>query len=360
MNMIGGSPTTRRVGPLARATMRSVKSAGRLAALMLPRPGARAAAAEPAAHPGNVRRLFRKLTRNRNTGRITLPAMTLTLDAAPVRPLPQFLPAVLASAGNLRLRLADGAEDVAAAQALRYRVFYEEMSAQPTPEMRRLRRDYDAFDSICDILLVEDATRPAGERTVGTYRLLRQDVAERTGGFYSETEFDLGGVRKLFGSGRQGLELGRSCVDRAYRNNATIQLLWRGIAAYLAAHRIGWMFGCASLHGTDPDGLAPQLSFLHHNFLAPPELRARALEHRYVEMARLPREALQERRVLASLPPLVKGYLRLGAYVGEGAVVDHQFGTTDVFVLVPLERIGQRYFQHFDKDEQVQSIIGNA
>jgi len=286
--------------------------------------------------------------------------MNLQLGTRTRADRPIYLPEVLSTAGNLQVRIARSAEDVLAAQALRYRVFYEEMAAQPTEQMRTLGRDFDSFDAYCDILLVEDPARAPGDRVVGTYRLLRQEVAARTGGFYSSGEYDLGPLLPRFTERRRGLELGRSCVHRDYRSNATIQLLWRGIASYVAAHRIGWMFGCASLPGTDPEALAAPLSFLHHNFLAPPDVRVRALPERYVAMDRLPAAATRERRVLHALPPLIKGYLRLGGYVGDGAVVDHQFGTVDVFILLPVERIGARYLNHFEREDSAQAAVGTA
>lgn len=270
------------------------------------------------------------------------------------------LPEVLARAGSLQVRLARTEADIAAGQRLRYQVFYEEMSARPTPEMAAARRDADRFDEICDILLVTDETRPVGESVVGTYRLLRQEVAEANGGFYSAAEYDLTAIQRLFTDSRRGLEVGRSCVHGDYRGNATIQLLWRGIASYVAAHRVGWIFGCASLPGTDPAALSPQLSLLHHKFLAPPECRVRARPELYVAMDRLPAGGLNEKRVLQSLPPLIKGYLRLGGVIGEGAVVDRQFGTTDVFVLVATEKVAPRYFSHVGQAEQIQAAVGHG
>ena len=255
-------------------------------------------------------------------------------------PLPP--PAVTASVGRLAVRLAESASEVAAAQALRYRVFYEEMKALPSAEMAARRQDFDSFDDACDHLLVVDRDRPSGEEVVGTYRLIREEVAKAKGGFYSSSEYDLSSL-----VGRQPnarfLELGRSCVDPEYRNNTTIQLLWRGITAYILAHGIDYMFGCGSLPGTDPDALALPLSYLHHEFLAPPHIRVRAQDHLFVNMDRMPREAINPRAALRTLPPLIKGYLRLGGYVGEGAVVDRQFNTTDVFILVPVDRIADRY-----------------
>ena len=128
-----------------------------------------------------------------------------------------------------------------------------------------------------------------------------------------------------------------------------MQLLWRGIAAYVFRHRIDLMFGCASLGGTDPDRVAPELTYLYHNHLAPPALRPRALAARYVEMQRLPLERVDQRRALTSLPPLVKGYLRLGGFVGDGAVIDPQFNTIDVAVVVKTDLVTDKYYRHYER-----------
>ena len=260
---------------------------------------------------------------------------------------------IAATAGSLEVRLARGIKDVHAAQRLRYGIFYEEMSAEPTPAMAAARRDFDAFDSICDHMMVLDHARPADDRVVGTYRVLRQSVAERNGGFYSAGEYDL---TNLLARGRQIgglLELGRSCVHVDYRTNATIHLLWRCIANYVREHRITTMFGCASLPGRKPRDLALPLSYLHHEFRAPPELLARALPGLYTPMDLMAADEIPVRAALQALPPLIKAYLRLGGFVGDGAVVDEQFGTTDVFMMVPLERVRAKYFSHYDRDGEM-------
>ena len=257
--------------------------------------------------------------------------------------------------GNLEVRLATRRSEIRRAQRLRYKVFYEEMSAVPTGLAHLSRRDADAYDSLCDHLLVldHDVLKPAKTpfrapkpKVVGTYRLLRGDVAERHHGFYSEGEYDLAPVLAAQG-GRRLLELGRSCVLKPYRGKRTVELLWQGIYAYVLHHRIDALIGCASLEGTDPDRLALPLSFLHHHARAPEAWRACALPERAVRMDRLSKEAVDPKAALQALPPLIKGYLRLGATFGDGAVVDRQFGTTDVFVALPVERIGARYRGHF-------------
>jgi L-ornithine Nalpha-acyltransferase len=259
---------------------------------------------------------------------------------------------VLGRIGDLEVRLATSVEDVKQAQRLRYKVFYEEMSATPDTAAWFARRDMDAFDAICDHLLVLDHSI-GGKRSggftpavVGTYRLLRQEVAARHGGFYTASEFDIGRVLASHPTMRV-LELGRSCVLKPYRNKRTVELLWHGIWTYVLRHRIDVMLGCASLEGTDPAKLALPLSFLHHYAPAPPEWRARALEHLHVPMDLLDKDDIDPKLALQALPPLLKGYLRIGATFGDGAVVDRQFGTTDVLVVLPVSAINPRYIGHF-------------
>jgi putative hemolysin len=247
--------------------------------------------------------------------------------------------------GDLEIRLAESQEEVAAAQALRYRVFYEEMSASPSPEMEAVRRDFDSFDPFCDHLIVIDARKgPGAEGIVATYRLLRRAGAAKRGQFYSVDEYDISAILAHPG---EILELGRSCVDAAYRSKAVMQLLWKGISAYVFHYEIEIMFGCASFPGTDPAEHAVTLSYLHHRHLAPTEFRPRAIPSRYVSMDLKPISEIDERRALAQLPPLIKGYLRLGGFVGDGAVIDQQFGTIDVSVVVVIDRVSDKYYKHY-------------
>jgi L-ornithine Nalpha-acyltransferase len=254
--------------------------------------------------------------------------------------------------GQMEVRLARTEAEVHAAQKLRYKVFYDEMGARPTVEMIAAERDFDRFDAYCDHLLVLDHGEEG--RVVGTYRLLRQSVAERHGGFYTATEFD---VSKLMAVPGEIMELGRACVETSHRSRpATMQLLWRGIATYTVHYDVKIMFGCASLPGTDVAELAPALTYLHHVHLAPPALRARALPDRYVAMDILKPEEVDAaaaveqfagRAAIAALPPLIKGYLRLGALIGDGAVIDREFNTTDVCIIVVTDRITDKYFNHY-------------
>jgi putative hemolysin len=271
--------------------------------------------------------------------------------ATPIR-FPNF-PATLGRLGALEVRLAQEKHDVKRAQKLRYRVFYKDGSAIADAATLLARRDKDAFDKICDHLLVIDhAAKPSiGGRqpVVGTYRLLRQEVAERNSGFYTEDEFDISSLIDRH-PGLRFLELGRSCVLPPYRNKRTVELLWHGIWSYVRRHRLDVMIGCASFEGTDPDRLALPLSFLHHYAQAPEGWRAAAHPSRRVEMNRMAKEAINPKAALHELPPLIKGYLRLGATIGDGAVIDHQFGTTDVLIVMPVSAINTRYIEHFGVD----------
>jgi L-ornithine Nalpha-acyltransferase len=259
--------------------------------------------------------------------------------------------------GPLQVRLAASSEDIEAVQALRYRIFYETMGARPLPGMARRRRDSDPFDEICDHLMVLDHSRGAGaDAVVGTYRLIRREAARRCGRFYSSAEYD---ISQLVTYPGPVLELGRSCVDPAYRARAVMPLLWNGIAVYVFHYDIELMFGCASLPGTDPDQLAVPLSYLYHHHLAPPELRTRALPERYIDMRRLEPGGFDPERTLSVLPPLIKGYLRLGGFVGDGAVIDHQFNTTDVCVVVKTDLVAEKYSRHYERQSKETGVKEN-
>ena len=251
-------------------------------------------------------------------------------------------------ATNLDVRLAANEEEIRAAQALRYRVFYNEMGAKPTAEMAAKSSDFDDFDGVCDHLLVLDPKLGTGAKAVvGTYRLMRRQAGERFGRFYTASEYD---ISQIVASDLNFMELGRSCVDAHYRSRSTMNLLWSGIASYVRENNVDLMFGCASMPGVDPDLLSIHLSYLHHWHLAPETMRPKALPELYVPMNRVDKATIDPKRALAQLPPLVKGYLRLGGFVGDGAVIDHQFNTTDVCVMVKTDLVTQKYVKHYDRN----------
>jgi L-ornithine Nalpha-acyltransferase len=275
-------------------------------------------------------------------------------------------PKIYGRIGNLEVRLARTRSEIKLAQRLRYQVFYEEMTAVPSRLAQFRRRDEDAYDAICDHLLVIDRDetprrsklgRPAVPKVVGTYRVLRQEIAERGPGFYTASEYDILPLIKAKSPAYRFVELGRSCVLAPYRNKRTVELLWHGLWTYVRQHKIDVMIGCASFEGTNPADHAQALSFLHHNALAPPEWRCGARNGLHVPMNLVAKDKLDAKAALKGIPPLIKGYLRLGAFIGDGAVIDHQFGTTDVLIILPVEKIDPRYFDHYGAPQETKSRI---
>lgn len=252
--------------------------------------------------------------------------------------------------GDLEVRLAETPAELDRAQEIRYQVFYEEMSAVADAGTRAARRDTDSFDAYCDHLLVFDHAKIDADgkpEIVATYRLLRQEVANATGcGFYTAHEFNVAPMIARHPD-RNFLELGRSCVLKPYRTKRTVELLWHGIWTFVRQHDLDVMFGCASLEGTDLERLAPLLQFLRKVAPAPEEWRVAAQPGRGIPLDALPASDMSPDAALRALPPLVKGYLRLGGAVGEDAVIDTQFGTTDILIVLPTERLNPRYVNYY-------------
>jgi len=256
-------------------------------------------------------------------------------------------PTPVINTDNITVKLTRDAREIEAAQRLRYRVFYEEFAAKPNSAMAIARLDFDDFDEYADHLIVIDHSK--GDKIVGTYRLLQQDAAKRIGQFYSSDEYDL---TPLLNSNHNLLELGRSCVMPEYRTKSIMNLLWEGIAEYISDHDIGIMFGCASLQSTDIKSISLPLSYLHHYHLAPEEIRTRALKGCYINMDIIPKDEFEAKRGFNELPPLIKGYLRVGAVIGDGAFIDEQFNTTDVCVIMDTRNVTNRYRKHFERKIQ--------
>jgi len=249
--------------------------------------------------------------------------------------------------GNLTARLSRNQADIEAAQKLRYDIFYREMSASPTAEMQRIGRDFDNLDEHADHLMVLDTNLGDGpEAIVGTYRLIRRHAAAKNGRFYTADEYQ---IEKLVDYPGEVLELGRSCVHANYRNRPTMQLLWRGLAAYMFHYDVEVMFGCASFHGTDPAEHAEALSYLYYHHLAPPALRPIAVPDRYIDMRLMDQDKIEPRKALNNLPPLIKAYLRVGSFVGEGAVIDHQFNTVDVCIVVKTDWLTDKHLNFYER-----------
>lgn len=239
---------------------------------------------------------------------------------------------------SLTLSLAQTEEDLAAAQRLRYTVFVQELGGNGSEVDHDGRFERDRFDPFFDHLILIDESRDRSQldHVVGVYRLLPGDRLTESGQFYSEDEYDLSVLKS---SGRRLLELGRSCVHPAYRGGIALPMLWDGLADYVRRHGIEILFGVASLRGTDVAALKEPLAHLYHAHLAPPELRPRALDDVYQSMALLPKEDIDRVAAMRQVPALIKAYLRVGGFVGDGAFVDHAFRTTDVCLVVDTARM---------------------
>ena len=240
------------------------------------------------------------------------------------------------------LRLAQDARDLRAAQRLRYKVFVEELGSDGPGVDHDARLECDEFDPVFDHLLLIDPRRDAAtlDDVVGVYRLLPSDRLGRAGRFYSDQEFDLS---PLIASGRRLLELGRSCVHADYRGGAAMFHLWNGLADYVLAREIEILFGAASFHGTDTAALAGPLTYLYHNHLAPEPLRVRARAPHRQEMDLLPADQIDRRAAMVGTPALIKAYLRLGGFVGDGAWIDHAFNTTDVCLVMDTTQMSAKH-----------------
>lgn len=253
--------------------------------------------------------------------------------------------------GALALKLTRDPEWILRSQRLRTRVFCEELGAMPGKEAGEL--DQDLYDPVCDHLLVLDTARPDHDCVIGTYRLLREAEVPGVGAFYTESEYDLSA---LLTTRTNLVELGRSCVDAPYRSGSVMKLLWRGIADYLEYFDIDTLFGCASFHGSDPAHHALGLSYLMQHHLAPKEVCPIALPDHRAQWEMIDKEALNVRRAFASLPPLIKGYIRLGGVVGEGAVIDRNYNTVDVCVILDRSLFTGRYVDRFASDTLKQAL----
>ena len=249
---------------------------------------------------------------------------------------------------HLSLRLATTDADRRAAARLRYEVFVEELGGDGPLVDHEARLERDRFDAACDHLILVDDRRDAGahENVVGVYRLIRDDAADRIGQFYSEDEYNLTVLRQ---GGRRLLELGRSCIHRDYRGGTAMFHLWTGLAEYVRAHGIEVLFGVASFHGTDAQALALPLSYLHHNHLAPEPLRVRARDGHFQPMDLMPAGEIDRAAAVRAIPALIKGYLRLGGVVGEGAFIDRPFNTTDVCLIVDTARLSDMARAIYDR-----------
>jgi len=235
---------------------------------------------------------------------------------------------------NLSVGIADSVEVIRAAQELRHRVFADELGANLSTKIPGV--DHDAYDPLCQHLVVRDES--SGE-VVGTYRILTPANAREIG-YYSETEFDLAPLEPL----RPGLvEIGRSCVHPDHRTGITIALLWAGLARFMREHGYQHLMGCASVSMADGGHRAASL---HAALTSGPANHLSPAEYRVFPRLPLPLAALRQDLVVEP-PPLIKGYLRTGAWICGKPAWDPDFNTADLPILLPMDRVSGRYARHF-------------
>lgn len=240
------------------------------------------------------------------------------------------------------VRLAQDAADLRAVQRLRYAVFGTELGGGGPTVDHAAGLERDGFDALADHLMLVDGSTQA---VVGVYRLLPGDRLGPGQMFCSEAEYDLTPLRRC---GRRLLELGRSCLHADHRGGTGMVHLWNGLADYIAASGAEVLFGVASFQGTDTARLAGALAYLHRHHLAPPELRVRS--RRPVDLAQA--AAVDRRAAMLATPALLKGYLRLGGFIGDGAFVDHALNTVDVCVVLEAARIPAHKRRLLDRGRQ--------
>ncbi len=250
---------------------------------------------------------------------------------------------------NFIVKIADKQSELKKAQALRYSVFYKEKKAKQTISKKILRLDYDKIDKFADHLIVIDKDRKyLKNRIIGTYRLVRGNVANYFGGFYTSSEFDLRNVLNFYKL-NQILELGRSCIHKDYRNRYIMNLLWKAVAEYVKIYDIKILLGCASFEGTNVTKYSNEFSYLRRNFSLPDELSVRSLDRKIYPDYNEANLDITDLKTFIKLPPLIKGYLRLGGKVSSDFFVDYKFNTIDLCVIVNTENIEERYKKKFLK-----------
>lgn len=275
---------------------------------------------------------------------MTINKDALNTDNSPAEPPSGDTPQ---DASPIILRLAETPEEIVAAQRLRYKIFYEEFDIFPPEQVAAEQRDFDEYDPYADhLVVIDESITDPDRRIVGTYRLFRREALPSDMAFYSTQEFN---IEPLIKNGGKLLELGRSCVLPEYRTKYVMQKLWQGIAEYLSVHNIDLMFGCASFQERDAHNIVDQLAYLHHYHSPPEELAASARPDCTADLDFKAKEDLNARRVFSDLPALIKGYLRLGAYIGHGAFADKSLHCIDVCIILPTEKVTQKYMKHYDR-----------
>ena len=240
---------------------------------------------------------------------------------------------------------AESKKEIKLAQRLRYKVFFTEHDKKLL-SLKYFKKDADQYDQFADHLIVTHKySKFAKTKVVGTYRLLKSTSAKKCG-FYSKEEFQ---IDKMISNHQNQnlLELSRSCIDLNFRKKNILQFMWKKIHHYILQNKIDVLFGMASFLNVQPEAIKTELTYLYQRFLMDEKIRVSALDHRKVNMNITNLENVSELSIIKNLPTLVKAYLRLGAKIGDGAVVDKIVKTTDIFIYLPYKNISETYLKKF-------------
>ena len=247
------------------------------------------------------------------------------------------------------VRLAANADEIKESQQLRYKVFIEEMGGSVTVHPEGLQLERDEFDDYCyHLLLIDRKNKSEGSngKIAAVTRLMPGSDAESGIGFCSAKEYDLG---PLMRSRKKCLELGRTCIDKAYRNGLTLHYLWKGLGSFVSERDIDLLFGLASFPGNDVRKISMGLSFIYNRYLAPQEIRPKALKHGLIDMNLVPETEFDKIKALGQIPSLLKGYMRLGARSGEGAFMDRSLNTIDICIVIDVRQMTEKYRDYYGK-----------
>ena len=242
--------------------------------------------------------------------------------------------------GSIELKIIDNTDQLMhKVKKLRYESFFGESD--------KVKYDSDEFDKLCDHLVAIDKSI-SDDYVVGTYRLLLKPKFVKSQKFYSQSEFNISKLTKK--KSLTLLEAGRSCVHKNYRDGSVIKLLWRGLATYIVKNQVDIVFGCASFPSSNHNLFRNQLSYLKHFHSSPKYLKTKPLWKLKVKFKTIDKKLLSSNEELRKLPPLIKAYIRVGAFVGPGAIVDKKFDTTDVLIVLETKKILKKYSKLYLKN----------
>ena len=257
-------------------------------------------------------------------------------------------PISLGELGSLSTRLAKNEAELKEAQKIRYQVFCDELSARQQSRPNT-KLEHEQHDLICDHLLVLDNNDTENPKTVGTQRFLVKQSKDSHLPFRSQSEFDLEGLAQKHPQ-KRFMELGRSCILEAYRSKRTMELMWHGTWSYAVKNKVDVMTGCASFYAQSPEEISLALGFLSTLTTEEPEWQVDPTSPNFVPIKQYEELVTEPKKAIRALPPLIKGYLRLGAYFSKCIVTDEDFGTIDIAVILPVKNINPRYVSYYGAD----------